>query len=41
LDAELRKHAARKWQDGNREAFAALNRFHDEHGGFSDEHRTF
>lgn len=41
LDAELRHHAARKWQEDNAEALVALNRFHDEHGCFSDEYRTF
>lgn len=41
LDAELRHHATKKWQEENREALEALNRFHDEHGCFSDEDRTF
>ncbi|AHE72598.1 antitoxin [Enterobacter ludwigii] len=41
LDAELRHQAARKWQEENRESLDALNRFHDEHGCFSDDHRTF
>lgn len=41
LDAELRYQAARKWQEENMEALEALNRFHDEHGCFSDEYRTF
>lgn len=41
LDAELRRHEAKKWQEENREALAALNRFHDEQGCFSDEYRTF
>ncbi|AHK19175.1 type II toxin-antitoxin system CcdA family antitoxin [Yersinia similis] len=41
LDAELRHHATRKWQEENTEALEALNRFHDEHGCFSDEYRTF
>lgn len=41
LDAELRHHEAKKWQEENREAIDALNRFHDEHGCFSDEYRTF
>ncbi|MBB1241832.1 antitoxin, partial [Klebsiella pneumoniae] len=31
----------RKWQEENREALEALNRFNDEHGCFSDEYRTF
>ena len=34
LDAELRHHEAKKWQEENREAIDALNRF-------SDEYRTF
>ncbi|ETS30668.1 antitoxin [Photorhabdus temperata] len=41
LDAELRHHEALKWQEDNKEALGALNRFHDEHGCFSDEYRTF
>ncbi|NRN30822.1 type II toxin-antitoxin system CcdA family antitoxin [Photorhabdus heterorhabditis] len=41
LDTELRHYEAQKWQEDNREALEALNRFHDEHGGFSDEYRTF
>ena len=41
LDVELRRHEAKKWQEENREAIDALNRFHDEHGCFSDEYRTF
>ncbi|MDE1476545.1 type II toxin-antitoxin system CcdA family antitoxin [Xenorhabdus bovienii] len=41
LDAELRHHEARKWQEENMDALEALNRFHDEHGCFSDEYRTF
>ncbi|WP_275166550.1 type II toxin-antitoxin system CcdA family antitoxin [Citrobacter koseri] len=41
LDAELRRHEAKKWQEENRESIDALNRFHDEHGCFSDEYRTF
>ncbi|PWC16458.1 type II toxin-antitoxin system CcdA family antitoxin [Brenneria corticis] len=41
LDAELRRHAAQKWQEENAEALVALNRFHDECGCFSDEYRTF
>ena len=41
LDAELRHHATKKWQEENRGALEALNRFHDEHGCFSDEYRTF
>ncbi|REF25998.1 antitoxin CcdA [Xenorhabdus cabanillasii] len=41
LDAELRLHEARKWRAENMEALEALNRFHDEHGCFSDEYRTF
>ncbi|TDB57273.1 type II toxin-antitoxin system CcdA family antitoxin [Photorhabdus khanii] len=41
LDAELRHHEALKWQEDNKEALEALNRFHDEHGCFSDEYRTF
>lgn len=41
LDAELRQHEARKWQEENSTALEALNRFHDEHGCFSDEYRTF
>ncbi|MBC8947797.1 type II toxin-antitoxin system CcdA family antitoxin [Xenorhabdus sp. TS4] len=41
LDAELRHYEARKWQEENTEALEALNRFHDEHGCFSDEYRTF
>ncbi|MDU4003208.1 type II toxin-antitoxin system CcdA family antitoxin [Pluralibacter gergoviae] len=41
LDAELRHHEAKKWQEENREAIDVLNRFHDEHGCFSDEYRTF
>ncbi|QQG27271.1 type II toxin-antitoxin system CcdA family antitoxin [Pectobacterium carotovorum] len=41
LDAELRYHEAKKWQEENREALAALNHFHDEQGCFSDEYRAF
>lgn len=41
LDLELRQHETRKWQEENSEALEALNRFHDEHGCFSDEYRTF
>ncbi|EAQ6365623.1 type II toxin-antitoxin system CcdA family antitoxin [Salmonella enterica] len=41
LDAELREYATRKWQEENTAALEALNRFHDEHGCFSDEYRTF
>ncbi|KGM28088.1 MULTISPECIES: type II toxin-antitoxin system CcdA family antitoxin [Photorhabdus] len=41
LDAELRHREALKWQEDNREALEVLNRFHDEHGCFSDEYRTF
>ncbi len=41
LDAELRRYEAKKWQEENRHAIDALNRFHDENGCFSDEYRTF
>ena len=41
LDAELRHHEAKKWQEENREDIDALDRFHDEYGCFSDEYRTF
>lgn len=41
LDAELRHHEAKKWQEENRETIEALNHFHDEQGCFSDEYRTF
>lgn len=41
LDAELRQHERIKWQEENREALEALNRFNDEHGCFSDDYRTF
>lgn len=41
LDAELRRYEAKKWQEENSEALEALNRFHDAHGCFSDEYRTF
>ena len=41
LDAELRHQATRKWQEENKEGIEALNRFHDDHGCFSDEYRTF
>ena len=41
LDAELRQYEANKWKEENREALEALNTFHDEHGCFSDEYRTF
>ncbi|ELX3405749.1 type II toxin-antitoxin system CcdA family antitoxin [Salmonella enterica] len=41
LDAELRQYEAKKWQEENNEVLEALNRFHDEHGCFSDEYRTF
>ncbi|CAI0807569.1 type II toxin-antitoxin system CcdA family antitoxin [Serratia quinivorans] len=40
LDAELRQHEMRKWKEDNQE-IEALNRFHDEHGCFSDENRSF
>ena len=35
------REAGKKWQEENREAIDALNRFHDEYGCFSDEYRTF
>ena len=41
LDAELRQHEMKKWKEENSEGLKALNRFHDEHGCFSDEYRTF
>ncbi|MEQ1975126.1 MULTISPECIES: type II toxin-antitoxin system CcdA family antitoxin [unclassified Xenorhabdus] len=41
LDAELRHYEAQKWKEENMETLEALNRFHDEHGCFSDEYRTF
>ncbi|MFC0229046.1 type II toxin-antitoxin system CcdA family antitoxin [Serratia aquatilis] len=41
LDTEPRHHKTRKWQEENREAIEALNRFHDQKGCFSDEYRTF
>lgn len=41
LNAELRQYEAKKWQEENSEALETLNRFHDEHGCFSDEYRTF
>lgn len=41
LDTELRHNAARQWQEENREALDALNHFHEQHGCFSDEYRTF
>lgn len=41
LNAKLRQYEAEKWQEKNSEALEALNRFHDEHGCFSDEDRTF
>lgn len=40
-DGALHQYEAKKWQEENSEALAALNRFHDEYGGFSDEYRTF
>ena len=36
-EAKVRLHEA----DEDREALENLNRFHDEHGCFSDEFRTF
>ena len=41
LDAEVRQYEAKKWQAENRAAIEALNQFHDEHGCFSDDYRTF
>lgn len=41
LNAELKKYAATHWKEENREGLEALNRFHDEHGHFSDDYRTF
>ncbi|WP_436882169.1 type II toxin-antitoxin system CcdA family antitoxin [Enterobacter asburiae] len=41
LDTELRHLAVSQWQEENKEGIEALNRFHDEHGCFSDDHRTF
>lgn len=41
LNVELRKYDAKKWQEESNRALEALNRFHDEHGCFSDEYRTF
>lgn len=41
LVAKLHNHATKKSQDENKRALEALNRFHDEHGCFSDEYRTF
>jgi antitoxin CcdA len=40
LEAELRQHEMRKWKEDNQE-IEALNRFHDEHGCFSGENRSF
>lgn len=39
--AKLHNHATKKWQEENKGTHEALNRFHDEHGCFSDEYRTF
>lgn len=41
LDDKLRQYEADKWKEDNREALEELNNFHDEHGCFSDEYRTF
>ncbi|EBD2438996.1 antitoxin [Salmonella enterica] len=40
-DEKLRQGKADKWKEDNREALEELNNFHDEHGCFSDEYRTF
>lgn len=40
-DAELRLNKTKDWQEGNSKALDILNRFHDEHGCFSDEFRAF
>lgn len=40
-DAELRLNKIRNWQEGNSKALDIINRFHDEHGCFSDEFRRF
>lgn len=40
-DAECYRPGFRTWQEENDEALEILNRFHDEHHCFSDEHRTF
>ena len=40
-DAELRLNKIRNWQEDNSKTLDILNRFHDEHGCFSDEFRTF
>lgn len=41
LDDKLRQYEADKWKKDNRKALEELNNFHDEHGCFSDEYRTF
>ncbi|HAT6805107.1 TPA: antitoxin [Citrobacter freundii] len=41
LDAELRQHEAKKWQEENSEALEVLNHFHDEHGCLSDELQNY
>ncbi|HHZ8297062.1 TPA: type II toxin-antitoxin system CcdA family antitoxin [Proteus mirabilis] len=42
-DPDDKKHhyEAKKWQEENSKALESLNRFHDEHGCFSDKYRTF
>ncbi|CAM4171821.1 type II toxin-antitoxin system CcdA family antitoxin [Pluralibacter gergoviae] len=41
LSAEVSQYETKKWQVENSAAIEALNQFHDEHGGFSDDYRTF
>ena len=39
--AELKSLAAERWKHENADAIDYLNQLSDEHGLFSDEHRTF
>jgi antitoxin CcdA len=41
LEQVLREERARRWQEENREAIEAHNRFVEEHGVFSDRLRHF
>ncbi|HCZ9101920.1 TPA: type II toxin-antitoxin system CcdA family antitoxin [Klebsiella michiganensis] len=40
-EAEIKIHANSRKKEEHEERLEALNCFHDEHGHFSDEYRTF
>ena len=41
LEQMIRRERTRRWQEDNREAIEAHNRFVEEHGIFSDRLRRF